>query len=94
MKAWFSLRYFGKQYGTATNAISYKPWWENFGGLEYSLSRNVKVNFTVINFLDQRGIKGDLVNSMQMTEEPAAGTAVVASAIRPRQFELSVDFKF
>jgi hypothetical protein len=94
MKAWVSLRYFGKQYGTALNTISYKPWWESFGGLDYSMSRNVVIKFKVTNFLDQRGIKGDLVNSMQMTEEPAAGTGVVASCIRPRQFELSLDFKF
>ncbi len=94
MRAWVSLRYFGKQYGTALNTIEYNPWWESFGGLDYTLSRNVKLGFKVTNFLDQRGIKGDLVNSMQMTQEPAAGTGVVASAIRPRQFELSVDFKF
>ena len=94
MRAWVSLRYFGKQYGNALNTMKYNPWWESFGGLDYTLSRNVKLGFKVTNFLDQRGIKGNLVNSMQMTEEPSAGTPVVASAIRPRQFELSVDFKF
>ncbi|WP_319511979.1 hypothetical protein [uncultured Draconibacterium sp.] len=46
------------------------------------MSRNVVVQFQVTNFLDQRGIKGDLVNAMQMTQEPDAGTGVVASAIR------------
>ncbi|PKQ65994.1 hypothetical protein BZG01_12580 [Labilibaculum manganireducens] len=95
MKAWLSLRYFGKQYGNALNTVSYKPWWESFGGLDYNMSRNVILKFKVTNFLDQRGIKGDLVNSMQMDVAKAEQLkAVVASAIRPRQFELSVDFKF
>ena len=95
MKAWLSLRYFGKQYGNALNTVSYKPWWESFGGLDYNMSRNVILKFKVTNFLDQRGIKGDLVNSMQMDAAKAEQLkAVVASAIRPRQFELSVDFKF
>ncbi len=58
------------------------------------MSRNVVIKLKVINFLDQRGIKGNLVNAMQMTNEPESGTGVVASAIRPRQVELSIDFKF
>jgi len=94
LKAWVSLRYFGKQYGNALNTIEYSPWWESFGGLDYTMSRNVVIQFKVTNFLDQRGIKGDLVNAMQMTQEPVAGTGVVASAIRPRQYELTIDFKF
>ena len=95
LRAWVSLRYFGKQYGNELNAVSYNPWWESFGGLDYRMSRNVMLKFKVTNFLDQRGIKGDLVNSKQLDAAKAEQlNAVVASAIRPRQFELSVDFKF
>lgn len=94
MKAWLSLRYYGKQYGTTTNTVSYNPWWESFGGLEYTMSRNVKFSLTVINFLDQRGIKGNLVSAQQLEQGERDGKGVTASAIRPRQVELSVDFKF
>lgn len=95
LKAWVSLRYFGKQYGNALNTVEYNPWWESFGGIDYTMSRNVVIQFKVTNFLDERGIKGDLVNSMQMDAAKAEQLdAVVASAIRPRQFELSIDFKF
>ena len=98
LKAWFSLRYFGKQYGNRTNAFEYNGWWENFGGLDYTMSRNVKISFQVVNFLDQKGVKGEVQGAAQTTKEEVlenyVGHPIVASAIRPRTFELKVDFKF
>ncbi|MCW3807357.1 hypothetical protein [Plebeiibacterium marinum] len=98
MKAWFSLRYFGKQYGNRTNAFEYNGWWENFGGLDYTMSRNVAIKLQVVNFLNQRGIKGEVQGAAQTTKEEVAqnyvGHPIVASALRPRTFELTVNFKF
>lgn len=98
LRAWFSLRYFGKQYGNRTNAFEYEGWWENFGGLDYTVNRNVKISFQVVNFLDQKGVKGEVQGAAQTTKEEVleryVGHPIVASAIRPRTFELKVDFKF
>lgn len=97
-KVWLSLRYFGKQYGNRTNAFEYNGWWENFGGIDYTLSRNVKIGFQVVNFLNQRGVKGEVQGAAQTTKQEVldnyVGHPIVASAIRPRTFELKVDFKF
>ncbi|MBS2097491.1 TonB-dependent receptor [Carboxylicivirga linearis] len=95
LKAWVSLRYFGKQYGNQTNAFSYNAWWENFGGLQYRMSRKVNLKFQVTNFLDQAGIRGSVQGAAQITsDQNYVNRKIVAGAIRPRTLEMSVDFKF
>ncbi|MBL4559364.1 MAG: hypothetical protein JKX79_00115 [Labilibaculum sp.] len=95
MRAWFSLRYFGKQYGNPTNAFTYNSRWENFGGLDYRMSRNVKLKLQVVNFLDQKGVKGAVQGADQvLSDADYIGRPLVAGGIRPRTVELSVDFKF
>lgn len=95
MRAWVSLRYFGKQYANNTNAFYYKGWWENFGGLDYRMSRNVDFKFQVTNFLNQEGVKGKLQGADQIVDAtPYIGRKLVASSIRPRTIELTANFKF
>jgi len=95
MRLWCSLRYFGKQYGNPTNAFFYNGWWENFGGLDYRLSRNVNFKLQVTNFLNQAGVRGALQGADQITDsKPYNGRIVVANGIRPRTLELTVNFKF
>ncbi|QIH35965.1 hypothetical protein [Sphingobacterium sp. DR205] len=94
MKVWVSLRYFGKQYGNQTNSIYYKGWWENFGGLDYRLSRNIDFKLQVTNFLNQRGVKGALQGADQIIDPtPYIGRKLVAGAIRPRTIEFTANFK-
>ncbi len=95
VRLWTSLRYFGKQYGNATNAFYYNGWWENFGGVDYRISRSVNLKFQVTNFLNQKGVKGKVQGSDQITDaSPYVGRTVVASGIRPRTFELTCQYKF
>jgi len=93
-RIWGSLRYFGKQYGNLTNAFYYAPWWENFAGVDYRLSRNVDFKLQVVNFLNQKGIKGTLQGADQITDASSyIGRTVNATAMRPRTVELTVNFK-
>jgi hypothetical protein len=95
LRAWFSLRYFGKQYANPTNAFFYKARLENFGGLDYRISRNIDLKFQVTNFLDQKGVKGAVQGADQITDaSPYIGRKVVAGSIRPRTIELTANFKF
>jgi hypothetical protein len=95
LRAWLSVRYFGKQYANQTNAFFYNGWIENFGGLDYRMSRNIDFKFQVTNFLDQKGVKGAIQGADQITDAtPYINRKIVASAIRPRTFELTVNFKF
>lgn len=95
LRAWLSLRYFGKQYANQTNAFFYNGWIENFGGIDYRLSRNIDFKFQITNFLDQEGVKGAIQGADQITDAgPYTNRKVAAGAIRPRTFEFTVNFKF
>lgn len=95
IKLWASLRYFGKQYGNATNSLYYNGWWENFGGIDYRLSRDINLKFQVTNFLNQEGVKGKIQGADQVTDAaPYTNRTIVASAIRPQTFELTLQYKF
>lgn len=96
LKLWASVRYFGKQYGNLSNAIYYNSWWENFVGLNYTLSPKVDFKFQVTNFLNQKGISGTIQGGDQITaatEPNYVGKIITAQSIRPRMFELTVNFK-
>ena len=94
-RAWVSVRYFGKQYANQTNVFFYNGWIENFGGLDYRMSRSVELKFQVTNFLDQKGVKGAIVGADQITDvTPYINRKIVAGGIRPRTFELTANFKF
>jgi hypothetical protein len=93
-RVWVSLRYFGKQFGNLTNSFDYKPWIENFGGVDYRLSRKVEFKLQVVNFLDQSGIKGALQGADQIKDSsPFIGRTIVAQAMRPRTIEFTAIFK-
>lgn len=95
VRAWMSLRYFGKQYGNPTNAFYYNGWWENFGGIDLNLSRAFTLKFQVTNFLDEDGVKGDIQGANQITDaKPYFGRILMAQGIRPRTFEVTASFKF
>lgn len=98
LKLWLSLRYFGKQYGNKTNAFWYKGWLESFGGINYKMNRNVDFGFQVVNIFNQTGIKGALIGADQITNEMVSsqfiGRKIIAGSIRPRTFELTVNYKF
>ena len=95
LRLWLSFRYFGNQYGNPTNAISYNGWWESFGGVDYKLNRNIDLKFQVVNILNETGIKGALIGADQILDDkPYIGRKIVAGAIRPRTYELTLNFKF
>lgn len=95
LRAWLSLRYYGKAYENPTNAFYWNPRWENFGGLDYTINKNLALKLKVINFLNQKGVKGAIVGADQITsDENYIGKTVVANSILPRTLEFTVNVKF
>jgi hypothetical protein len=93
-RLWLSLRYFGKQYGNITNSFEYAPWWENFAGIDYRLSREVDFKLQIVNFLNQKGINGGLQGADQIKDSsPYIGRTIVAGGMRPRTIEFTVNLK-
>ena len=95
-RIYVNLRYFGKQYGNLSNSFYYNSWWENFAGVEYRMSRNCDMKLQVVNFLNQTGVSGAMQGADQITaaQEPSyVGKPIVASGIRPRTIEFTVNLK-
>jgi hypothetical protein len=95
LKLWASFRYFGKQPGNLANALYYNGWWETFGGVDYKLNNNVDFKFQVVNFFNQRGVKGTIQGADLITDQNLyINKVLVSSPIRPLTFELTTNIKF
>ena len=63
--------------------------------MDYKLNRNIDLKFQVVNILNETGIKGALVGANQILDDTNyKGRKIVAGAIRPRTYELTLNFKF
>ncbi len=59
-RVWVSARYYSKQYENIGNAIYFAPHWETFGGVNYSVNKNLDFACSVTNILNQKGAKGSI----------------------------------
>ncbi|MEN4760376.1 TonB-dependent receptor [Chryseobacterium sp. C39-AII1] len=92
---WASFRYFSKQYANLTNALYFAPRWETFGGVSYTVNKNINVGATVINFLNQRGASGTINGAELITDaSPFYGKLLTGTYIMPLTGQFSVSFNF
>lgn len=94
-KVWASFRYFSKQYANLTNALYFAPRWETFGGVNYTVNKNINIGATVINFLNQRGASGTINGAELITDaSPYYGKLLTGTYIMPLTGQLSINFNF
>lgn len=92
---WASFRYFSKQYANLTNALYFAPRWETFGGISYTVNKNINVGATVINFLNQRGASGTINGAELITDASKYyGRMLTGTYIMPLTGQFSVSFNF
>ena len=92
---WASFRYFSKQYANLTNALYFAPRWETFGGVSYTVNKNINLGATVINFLNQRGASGTINGAELITDaNPYYGKLLTGTYIMPLTGQFSVSFNF
>ena len=92
---WLSFRYQSKQYINKTNTLYFKGRWETFGGVDYSLNKNVTFSFNVVNILNQKGASGN-IGAADLATDVAAYQhhyLMAGSYIRPFTMELSASLK-
>ena len=95
LRFWASFRYFSKQYANLTNALYFAPRWETFGGVNYTVNKNINVGATVINFLNQRGASGTINGAELITDaSPYYGKLLTGTYIMPLTGQFSVSFNF
>lgn len=97
LRLWASFRYFSKTYANLSNALYFNGRWETFGGVNWSVNKHLKLNATVINFLNQKGASGSISGSELIGKEEAdkfRNTWMAGSYLRPFTVELSANITF
>lgn len=92
---WLTARYISKQYINKTNSLYFKGMVETFGGIDYKMSKRVKLNLNVINILNQKGASG-VISSADLVEDASGykNYLMAGTFIRPFTVEIGVDVNF
>ena len=95
LRLWASFRYFSRQYASISNVLYFNPHWETFGGVDYTVNKNLTLSAQVVNFLNQTGASGSISGSELMTDGSIYNGAMMSgSYIRPLTFEMKAAIKF
>lgn len=97
LRIWGSARYFSKTYANLTNSLTFKGRWETFAGANYFLNKNLELNVTAVNLLNQRGAQGTIMGADLYTDEQAQqmeGRILSGNYIRPFTVEFGVKYTF
>ncbi len=95
LRLWASFRYFGKQYANLSNSLYFNGHWETFGGVSYTLNKNVNLGVSVVNFLNQTGVTGSISGSDLMTDASKyKNYLMTGSYIRPFTVEFKTSISF
>lgn len=98
LKVWGSARYFSKQYINKPNTLYLAGRWETFAGANYKINKNLDVNITFVNLLNQTGASGSMPDGDLVTTSAGAnakiGTIMSGSYIRPFTTEFGLKYRF
>lgn len=95
LRLWASFRYFSRQYASISNVLYFNPRWETFGGVDYTVNKNLTLSAQVVNFLNQTGASGSISGSELMTDGSIyKGALMSGSYLRPFTFEMKASVKF
>ena len=95
LRVWASFRYFSRQYASISNVLFFNPRWETFGGVDYTVNKNLTLSAQVVNFLNQTGASGSISGSELMTDGSIyKGAMMSGSYLRPLTFEMKASVKF
>lgn len=98
LKVWASARYFSKQYFNKPNTLYMAGRWETFAGANYQFTKNLGVNVTFVNLLNQTGASGSLPEADLITTKEAAdakiGSVMSGTYIRPFSVEFGLKYQF
>ncbi len=95
-RVWLSFRYQSKQFINRTNTLYFKGRWETFGGVDYTLNKNVAFSLNLVNILNQKGASGKIGAADLATDVSAYQHHYLMSGnyIRPFTVELSTKLNF
>jgi len=100
LRVWASARYFSKEYANLTNSLSFKGRWETFAGANYSINKNLELNVSAVNLLNQRGAQGTISGADLYTDQDIKdgkikdGQILSGTYIRPFTMEFGLKYRF
>lgn len=88
---YLTARYISKQYINKTNSLYFNERIETFGGVNYTMNRNVKFTLNIINLLNQKGASGS-ISSADLVEDTSNyhNYIMAGTFIRPFTVEMGV----
>lgn len=97
LRLWASFRYFSKTYANLSNALYFEGRWETFAGANYKVNKYLSLGASVVNFLNQRGARGNIAGSDLIQKEDASKYDdfwMAGFYLRPLTFEFSASINF
>lgn len=94
-RVWASFRYQSKQYINKTNTLYFNGRWESFGGVDYTLNKNVSFSVNFVNILNQKGCSGS-IGAADLIEDVSAykNYLMAGTYIRPFTVEFATHINF
>lgn len=94
-RVWASFRYQSKQYINKTNSLYFNGRWETFGGVDYTLNKNVSFSVNFVNFFNEKGCSGS-IGAADLLEDVSAykNYLMAGSYIRPFTVEFATHINF
>lgn len=94
-RIWLSFRYFSKQYINKTNTLYFNGHWESFGGVNYTLNKNISFALNVVNIFNQSGASGSISAADLVTNTTKYKDYLMSgSYIRPFEVSLATKINF
>ena len=92
---WLSARYFSRQYASRTNLAYFNGRWETFGGVDWTIMKDLKLSLNVVNWLFQTGPKGS-IDAVDTISDPSDLEGILMSGkyMRPFEVNIGVTYKF
>ena len=94
-RLWLSARYYSRQYASLVNNVYFNGHWETFAGLDWTATKQLSLQFSVVNLLCQSGANGSIAAANAITDiSQLQGYYTAGTFIRPFTANLSATYKF
>ena len=94
-RLWLSGRFYSRQYASLVNNVYFKGHWETFAGADWTATKQLSLQLSVTNLLNQSGANGSIAAANTITDiSMLQGYYTAGTFIRPFTVSLSATYKF
>ena len=94
-RLWLSGRFYSRQYASLVNNVYFNGHWETFAGVDWTATKQLSLQFSITNLLNQSGANGSIAAANTITDiSLLQGYYTAGTFIRPFTVSLSASYKF